>query len=90
MNQKNVEEKHFEEFKANFNGSYLTSLDEEYNEVRKIWNGMHDKKPALIARCLGVADVIAAVNFTRETIFLFQSGVAVTTFQEVPVMTEGL
>jgi FAD/FMN-containing dehydrogenase len=63
---KNVEEKQFEEFKANFKGPLLTSADEEYDEVRKIWNGMHDKKPALIARCLGVADVIAAVNFARE------------------------
>lgn len=55
---KNVEEKQVEEFKANFKGPLLTSADEEYDEVRKIWNGMIDKKPALIARCLGVADVI--------------------------------
>jgi FAD/FMN-containing dehydrogenase len=63
---KNVEEKQFEEFKTNFKGPCLTSVDGDYDEVRKIWNGMHDKKPALIARCLGVADVIAAVNFARE------------------------
>lgn len=63
---KNVKEKQVEEFKANFKGPLLTSVDEEYDEVRKIWNGMIDKKPALIARCLGVADVIAAVNFARE------------------------
>lgn len=63
---KNVEEKQFEEFKANFKGPCLTSVDEGYDEVRTIWNGMHDKKPAFIARCLGVADVIAAVNFARE------------------------
>jgi FAD/FMN-containing dehydrogenase len=63
---KNVEIAHVDEFKANFKGPLLTSVDEEYDEVRKIWNGMHDKKPAFIARCLGVADVIAAVNFARE------------------------
>jgi FAD/FMN-containing dehydrogenase len=63
---KNFELAQVEEFKANFKGPLLTSVDEEYDEVRKIWNGMHDKKPAFIARCLGVADVIAAVNFARE------------------------
>ena len=63
---KNVEEKQVEEFQANFAGPLLTSTDKEYDEVRKIWNGMHDKKPAFIARCTGVADVIAAVNFARE------------------------
>ena len=34
--------------------------------ARQIWNGMFDKKPALIARCRGTADVIVAVNFARE------------------------
>ena len=63
---KNVEATQVEEFKANFSGPLLTHADEEYEEVRKIWNGMHDKKPVFIARCTGVADVIAAVNFARE------------------------
>ncbi|MFW6371167.1 MAG: FAD-binding oxidoreductase [Bacteroidota bacterium] len=63
---KNLEETRVEEFKANFRGPLLTQVDEDYDEVRKIWNGMHDKKPAFIARCSGVADVIAAVNFARE------------------------
>ncbi len=63
---KNLEETRVEEFKANFSGPLLTHVDEDYDEVRKIWNGMHDKKPAFIARCSGVADVIAAVNFARE------------------------
>lgn len=62
----NVEITRVEEFKANFGGPLLTHLDKEYDEVRKIWNGMHDKKPAFIARCSGVADVIAAVNFARD------------------------
>jgi FAD/FMN-containing dehydrogenase len=37
-----------------------------YHDVRKIWNGHIDRRPALIARCRGVADVIAAVRFARE------------------------
>jgi FAD/FMN-containing dehydrogenase len=61
-----VKEKQFEDFVTNFSGPLLTQSDEDYDEVRKIWNGMHDKKPAFIARCTGVADVIAAVNFARE------------------------
>jgi hypothetical protein len=39
----------------------------QYDAVRKIWNGMHDKHPALIARCADVRDVGHAVTFARET-----------------------
>jgi hypothetical protein len=55
-----------EAFKMNVRGGVLLGGDKDYDEVRTIWNGMHDKKPALIARCSGVADVIAAVNFARD------------------------
>lgn len=54
------------EFKSGFRGELLTDADKDYDEVRVIWNGMHDKRPAVIARCTGVADVIAAVNFSRN------------------------
>ncbi len=37
-----------------------------YDEHRQIWNGSIQRKPALIARCAGVADVISAVKFGRE------------------------
>jgi len=37
----------------------------DYDSVRHVWNGLYDAKPALIARCAGVADVIAAVDFAR-------------------------
>jgi FAD/FMN-containing dehydrogenase len=38
----------------------------EYDRARKIWNGMHDKRPALIARCMSAQDVSRAVTFARE------------------------
>ena len=37
-----------------------------YDEVRKVWNGMIDKHPALIARCTGTADVVAALQLARD------------------------
>jgi FAD/FMN-containing dehydrogenase len=37
-----------------------------YEDARKIWNGIFDKKPAIIARCVGTSDVINAVNFARN------------------------
>lgn len=37
-----------------------------YDSARKVWNGMHDKHPALIARCIDPADVRHAVDFARE------------------------
>ncbi|MEZ4621382.1 MAG: FAD-binding oxidoreductase, partial [Caldilineaceae bacterium] len=46
-------------------GPLVTADSPDYDEVRQIWNGMHNKRPALIVRCSGVADVIEAVNFAR-------------------------
>ena len=48
-----------------FVGEVLRPGDAGYDETRRVHNGMVDKRPALIARCLGVADVVAAVNFER-------------------------
>ncbi len=56
-----------EEFKGKLRGDLLTAEDGPiYDEARIIWNGMHDKKPAIIACCSGVADVIDSVNFARS------------------------
>jgi len=54
------------DFRTGMRGDVITPDDAGYDEARLIWNGMHDKRPALIARCTGVADVIAAVNFARK------------------------
>jgi FAD/FMN-containing dehydrogenase len=52
-------------FKTSLRGELLTPGDAAYNEVRQVWNGLIDRRPALIARCTGTADVIACVNFAR-------------------------
>jgi hypothetical protein len=48
-------------------GSVTRSSDPDYDEVRALYNAMIDKRPALIARCRDVADVIATVNFARDS-----------------------
>jgi hypothetical protein len=55
------------EFRSRMKGSVLVVGDPQYDEARRIWNGAHDKRPELIARCAGVADVIEAVDFGRDT-----------------------
>ena len=47
-------------------GPVMLSGHAEYDSARMIWNGMHDKRPALIARCLSTDDVVQAVNFARD------------------------
>jgi FAD/FMN-containing dehydrogenase len=47
-------------------GPLLRSGDNGYDMARRVWNGMIDRRPALIARCAGAADVIAAVRFARS------------------------
>jgi FAD/FMN-containing dehydrogenase len=47
-------------------GQLLRCDDPGYDVARKVWNGMIDKRPALIARCAGAADVISCVRFARE------------------------
>src|SRR3954471_17279379 len=54
------------DFTTRLRGELIRPGDASYDEARKIYNGMIDKRPALIARCVDVADVIGAVNFARE------------------------
>ena len=60
-----IEEAAVAAFQASLRGELLHASAPGYDDARKVWNGMIDKRPALIARCVGVADVIAAVNFAR-------------------------
>ena len=51
---------------ATFAGQLVGPSDADYEAVRKVHNGLVDKRPALIARCRGVADVVDAVKFARQ------------------------
>jgi hypothetical protein len=53
-------------FESTLRGEVILPGDASYEKARKIWNAGIDKHPGIIARCTGVADVIAAVKFARE------------------------
>ncbi len=57
--------------RATIRGTVFGPDDEGYDEARCVWNAMIDRRPRLIVRAAGVADVIAAVNFAREHDLLF-------------------
>ena len=61
-----ISESAVRDFRASLHGETLLPGDEGYDHARRIWNAMVDKRPALIARCSGTADVIRAVSFARE------------------------
>lgn len=64
--QGTLEGKAVDALKTTLRGPLLRFGDPSYDDVRQIWNGMMDKRPALIARCQGTADVINAINFGRD------------------------
>jgi FAD/FMN-containing dehydrogenase len=54
-----------QDFKAHLRGTLLCPSDAGYEDARRVWNGMIDKRPALIVRCTGTADIVQAVQFAR-------------------------
>ena len=53
-------------FKASLRGQLIQPADVDYESARRVYNGMIDKRPALIARCCDAADIMVAVNFARN------------------------
>ncbi|MCE5318549.1 MAG: FAD-binding oxidoreductase [Parachlamydia sp.] len=52
--------------KAQIHGKVIAPEDAEYDEARKVWNAMIDRRPGLIVECTGTADVLYAVRFARQ------------------------
>ncbi len=52
-------------FKTAFKGTLLTADDAAYDETRRVWNAMIDRRPGLIARCSGTVDVVQALRFAK-------------------------
>ncbi len=61
-----IDESALEAFRATLRGRLITPESAGYDEARTIYNAMIDRRPALIARCTDVADVVRAVGFARE------------------------
>lgn len=61
-----ADETTIQDFEATLRGDLIRPDDPEFHEERAIYNAMIDKHPALIAKCVDVADVIEAVNFGRN------------------------
>lgn len=49
-----------------FRGQLLDADSAEYDQARAVWNGAIDRRPAVIARCIGAADVLAALRYARD------------------------
>jgi FAD/FMN-containing dehydrogenase len=63
---KDLHVENLDDFAAKIRGELIYPDSQDYEEARKVYNGMIDKKPGLIVKCVDVADVIASVNFGRE------------------------
>jgi len=61
-----LERNTLDDLRARLRGVLLLPGDPSYDEARTLWNAMIDRRPALVARCLGVADVVTCVNFARK------------------------
>ncbi len=61
-----LSEKAIQQFGESLRGELIQAGDQNYDEARKVYNGMIDKRPQMITRCFDVADVITSVNFGRE------------------------
>ena len=74
---------------ARFSGVLLRPDQSGYDEVRRVHNGMIDRRPALIAGCLGNADIVDAINFARTHGLDLPCAAAVITLPAGPSATMG-
>ncbi len=74
-------------FAMGIRGPVLQPGDPGYDDARAIWNGLIDRRPALIVQCTGAADVVDAVTSHATTASSSPSEAAVTTSQATPSTT---
>jgi FAD/FMN-containing dehydrogenase len=55
-----------ERFRRDLHGRFIQADDQGYDDLRKVWNGLIDKRPALIAQCADESDVVHALNLARN------------------------
>lgn len=55
-----------EELRVQIRGQAITEADAGYDDARKVYNAIHDRRPALVVRCANAGDVMAAVNYARD------------------------
>src|ERR1700678_2157246 len=59
-------ETHLPALRAKVRCQVLAGGDSEYDAARRVWNGMIDRKPAMVVRATGIADVMQAVRYARD------------------------
>jgi FAD binding domain/Berberine and berberine like len=64
--EKNLQQSELEKFQKSLRGELIFSDHPAYEQVRTLWNGMINKRPAMIAQCAATADVISCIKFARE------------------------
>lgn len=61
----NISQDNLNKLQASIRGRVIQPGEPGYDESRQIWNGMIDRKPSIVVRCIGTADVVACVRFAR-------------------------
>ena len=74
-----------------FRGQLISPDHAEYDIARAVWNGAIDRRPSLIARCIGTVDVVSAVRFARDNdLAIAIRGAEATMWQAPPFAMTGL
>lgn len=66
MNTNKISTNRLREFQRSFEGLLIGPSDPQYDQVRRVWNNMIDRRPALIAQCKGASDVVRAIRFAQS------------------------